>query len=311
MNSAFLQWWGCGAFHVELPDVNLAFDPYLFDENLATIEPKYEYLFLTHEHFDHCHPETLKQLCRGDQFETLVVSPGCMDPNRPIDENYGNAAFERDLPISKHIPAENIQVVYPKYRDDRQRGRAWEGDHTDREFPGPTELNLGPLTVEVIESGENQTPLLPTCGYLVTHEPTGITFLDIGDLWEPYPALEDIDTDIDFLIHMKLGLDPLQDGRSSQPLETLIDQTQPTYLIPTHYRTDRQSDPIPEGHWPPNVSDVAAFLESIRAAVGDATRVLPFTAGLQYEYAIEADAIKWNWKWVESWDEPKWVGNPE
>jgi hypothetical protein len=103
MENMFLRWSGCGAFEVRLGDVNVAFDPYLFGENLFRAEPIYDYIFITHEHFDHCHPKSLRQLCRGRRFKRLFVSPGCVDPARPIGERYGDAAFDRDLPITKHI----------------------------------------------------------------------------------------------------------------------------------------------------------------------------------------------------------------
>ena len=62
------------------------------------------------KHFDHCHPKTLRKLCQGDRFKKLFVPIGCLTPNEPIDENYGDAAFARDLPITKHIPADLVQV---------------------------------------------------------------------------------------------------------------------------------------------------------------------------------------------------------
>ena len=128
MQNAFMRWSGCGGFDVILGDVNFAFDPYLFNENLESAQPIYDYIFISHEHFDHCHPPTLLKLCEGERFKKLFVSPGCLYPVLPIDENYGDAAFERDLPITKYLPADKIQVLYPKHLDDSQ------GDA--RKFPG-------------------------------------------------------------------------------------------------------------------------------------------------------------------------------
>ena len=68
MKNAFLRWWGCGAFDVILGDTNFAFDPYLFGQNLEQIEPCYDYIFVSHEHFDHCHPKTLQKLCQGERY---------------------------------------------------------------------------------------------------------------------------------------------------------------------------------------------------------------------------------------------------
>ena len=142
MENAYLKWHGCGGFEVRMGDVNIAFDPYLFGENLEKAEPIFDYIFISHEHFDHCHPRTLSRLCRGERFKKLFVNPGCISPARPIDERYGDAAFERDLPITEHIPEEKVQVVYPKYCSDTQGG--------ERRFPGPFELDLGNLHVETI-----------------------------------------------------------------------------------------------------------------------------------------------------------------
>ena len=72
---------------------------------------------------------------------------------------------------------------------------------------------------------------------------------------------------------MKLGLGA---GLSSRLVE-LVEFIQPRFVIPTHYRTDRKSDPIPAGHWPPNVTDEMAFIESIREIVGNRTQLLPLT----------------------------------
>ncbi|MDP7281995.1 MAG: MBL fold metallo-hydrolase, partial [Candidatus Poribacteria bacterium] len=131
MDNIYLRWWGCGHFDILMGDVNVSVDPYLFGENLDSAEPIFDYIFISHEHFDHCHPETLKKLCRGPRFKKLFVSPGCLTPNEPI-ESYGLSAFARDLPIDQHVPREMIQVVYPKYRAD-----------PGEDFPGPQELDLG------------------------------------------------------------------------------------------------------------------------------------------------------------------------
>ena len=81
---------------------------------------------------------------------------------------------------------------------------------------------------------------------------------------------------------------------------------QPRFLIPTHYRTDRRTDPIPHGTWPPDVTDANAFIEWIRAQVGDRTTVLPFTAGVWYEIALPSLEVAWKWNWRRTWDVPPW-----
>ena len=114
MDSIYLRWAGCGHFEALLGDINVCFDPYLFGEDLERAEPIFDYIFISHEHFDHCHPKTLRKLCQGDRWKKLFVPIGCLTPNEPVDEKYGDAAFARDLPITKHIPADKVQVVYPQ-----------------------------------------------------------------------------------------------------------------------------------------------------------------------------------------------------
>ncbi len=294
MDNLFFRWWGCGAFDARLGDINIAFDPYLFNQNLADAQPIYDYIFISHEHFDHCHPETLRQLCRGARFKKLFVNIGCITPAEPIDEKYGDAAFERDLPITKHVPADKVEVLYPEYLNATQGA--------SRQFPGRTTADLGVIQVETIESGENQSPQLPTNGYLITHVPKNISILHTGDLHEPYPALANLRGKVDFLIHMKTGIG---EGLSHRLIE-LLALIQPRFMIPTHYRTDRHADPIPAGHWPPNVTDTMAFIESMRDIVGDRTRLLPFTAGIEYEVQMPEKQVIWKWEWFNTWDVPPW-----
>ncbi len=297
MNNIHLRWWGCGAFDVITNDVNIAFDPYLFGENLERAEAVYDYIFISHEHFDHCHPQTLRKLCRGPRFKRLFVSPGCVYPHQPIG-SYGDAAFERDLPITKHIDAEAVQIVYPKYRSQTLE---LVGDR-----PGPGELDLGQLEVEMIQSGESQRPDLATCGYFIRHKQLDVSFLHTGDLTQPYPSLELLRDRVDFLIHMKMGLTEWMGKDVSAKLIDFIDLTRPRFLIPIHYRTDRVSDPIPHGHWPPDVTDSYAFIESIRRIVGSRTVVLPFTAGIEYELEMPAKKVLWKWNWRNTWTVPPW-----
>ncbi|MEZ4867228.1 MAG: MBL fold metallo-hydrolase [Caldilineaceae bacterium] len=294
MESIYLRWWGCGAFDILFGDVNIAIDPYLFDDNLAKAEPIYDYIFISHEHFDHCHPATLRKLCQGERFKKLFVNVGCMTPQEPIDESYRGASFARDLPIDQHIPSEKIQVLYPKYRTDAHRA----GEK--RSFPGPFEVDLGPVHVEAVESGENIQPHLPTCGYLITHAEKDVSIYHMGDLHEVYPALGQLKGRVDFLVHMKLGF------KDWSILPQFLDYVEPRNWIPTHYRTDRKSDPIPEGHWPPNIDDPAAFIEDLRDHIGDRTRILPFTAGVQYEVELPAKRVNWRWQWYNSWSTPPW-----
>ena len=105
---------------------------------------------------------------------------------------------------------------------------------------------------------------------------------------------------------MKTGLSEWQGDDLSERLLGFLDLVRPRFMIPAHYRTDRISEPIPQGHWPPNVTDVAGFIESIRQTVGDRTVVLPFTAGLDYEVEMPEMKVLWKWNWFETWTVPPW-----
>lgn len=306
MNSIYLKWWGCGAFDVVVDDVAVSFDPYLFGKNLVNADTKYDYIFISHEHFDHCHVQSLKKLCSGSKFIKLFVSPGCVWPNYPIQQNYGDSAFERDLPITSHIPIDKLHVMYPKFYDDTKQVREWEAFLPLAEINCSREVDLGEITVEAIESGESQKHDIPTCGYLVTHKSKKVSFLHIGDMWKPYPQLEKLKGRVDFLLHMKIGLNEYQQEDHSERLVKLLDMIAPKYLIPLHYRTDRIYEPVPEGHWPPNVTDTFAYVESIRETVGSRVTILPFTAGVEYEVAMPEKKVLWKWNWQNTWDTPKW-----
>ncbi len=296
MDNIHLRWWGCGAFDILFGDLNIAVDPYLFGDNLTNAEPIYDYIFISHEHFDHCHPPTLRKLCQGSRFKKLFVPIGCITPQEPIDASYRGASFARDLPIDKQIPRDMIQVLYPKYQTDK-----YDADGK-RQFPGPFEVDLGAVQVEVVESGENIRPHLPTNGYLFTHKTKNVSVYHMGDLHENYPALENLKGRVDFVVHMKLGF------KDWSILPQFLNYVEPRNWIPTHYRTDRKTDPIPEGHWPPDIDDPAAFVEDIRDHLGDRTRVLPFTAGVKYEIELPSKRVNWRWQWVNTWsDPPPWA----
>ena len=279
MDNIYVKWWGCGDFDILMGDVNVAIDPYRFGEDRDNAEPIYDYIFISHEHFDHCHLYSLEKLCRGNRFKTLYVPPGCLE-DRPEDDSF--------MPIDKRIPKEKIQVIYPKYRAD-------EGAEGARQFPGPFEVELGPIHVEAVESGENERPDIPTNGYLITHAEKEVSFYHTGDLHEMFPALGNLKGRVDYLIHMKTGLNDWD------LMSQFLDYTEPQFFVPTHYRTDRETDPIPAGQWPPNIDDVNAYIEDLRDHIGERTKVLPFTAGVRYEIEMPEKKVNWEWKWFNMW----------
>ena len=282
-DSMSIKWWGCGDVDVLMGDVNIAIDPYRFGGDREKAEPIYDYIFISHEHFDHCHVYSLEKLCRGDRFKKLYVPPGCLE--RRGEDAQG---FFSHLPIDDHVPKDKVQVIYPKYRVD-------EGSDRAREFPGPFELDLGPIRVEAVESGENERPDIPTNGYLITHAEKDVSIYHTGDLHELFPALENLKGRVDYLVHMKTGLEDWN------LMSQFVEYVQPRFFIPTHYRTDSETDPVPAGHWPPNIDDVNAYIEDLRDHIGGRTKILPFKAGVRYEVDLPAKKVNWNWKWYNTW----------
>ena len=213
-------------------------------------------------------------------------APGAATPTGPWTRNTGDAAFDRDLPITKYLDPELVQVVFPRHLS--------HVGGESRSFPGPFELDLGPIHVDIIESGENQRPDLPNCGYLVTVRDLDISFLHTGDLTEPYRALEKLRGRVTCLIHMKMGLTEWGGEDRTDKLLQCIDAIEPEFLIPTHYRTDRASDPIPHGTWPPDVTDAGAFIEWIREAVGTQNPYLALHGGggIRSRTALEAGSLE-------------------
>ena len=90
--------------------------------------------------------------------------------------------------------------------------------------------------MEVVESGEEPSPDVPSNGYLITDTKTGLSFYHTGDIWETYPAMEGLKDRVDFLFHMKLGWN----GRWDM-LREFVKWVKPRCFVPIHYRTDSVS----------------------------------------------------------------------
>ena len=54
---------------------------------------------------------------------------------------------------------------------------------------------------------------------------------------------------------------------------------------------------MPYGHWPPNVTEVNAFIEDLQRQAGDRTTIVPFTAGVLYEVDLPSKQVNWKWEW--------------
>ena len=76
MDRIWLRWWGCGAFDVRFGDVNIAFDPYLFGENLDNAQPIYDYIFISTSTSTTVIPRRYAQALPGGALQADVRAAG-------------------------------------------------------------------------------------------------------------------------------------------------------------------------------------------------------------------------------------------
>ena len=303
----YIKWWGCASVEITIADINLVIDPYVHPD-----EPIYDYIFCTQEHFDHFHRETLLKLCKGPRFKKLIVNIGCVSPGQPIEKVYGAAALTSGLPAD-FLPQDQLQVLHPKYFKGESNfsfekksliKRNTKELKKNRTFEGISEMQLGRLAVEAVESGEEPSPDIPSNGYLITDTKTNLSFYHTGDIWETYPNLEKLKDRVDFLFHMKMGW-----NGKWELLRQLVEYVRPRYFVPIHYRTDSASYPIQrlyeygepievqvKKHWIPDIDDPNAYIETLREHIGNLTQIAPFTAGRSYEILMPSKTIRWEWK---------------
>lgn len=288
-----ITWWGCMSAEVNLGDINLAFDPY-FRPN----EPRFQYLFVSHDHYDHCNEPTLRALTApGNPLQLLFAPRGSFyasqldGPNNWTDTPLANLNF---------IPRDKTVAMYPKYLD-TVNGNAFGTNPF-----GPVEIVTGKIRVEAFRSHEDPPPkeprqlsgAFPNLGYLVTDLETGMTFAHTGDIWNAYPEMARMRGKVDVLFY---PLAKLNEKEKKQ----MMDYIRPRIAIPTHYRLFEPDFPIPPlylkdvkeeevfknndnlrkaclGHWYPSPADPAREIAADREAFKGLTRVVELKAGTRY-----------------------------
>lgn len=232
MSAPTITWWGCATVELRAEGGALVVDPYL---NPAAAD----YVCVTHADYDHCHEPTLRRLVEREEFKLLCVPPSCLDLTKldvPHNENPADLAF---------VPEDRLLVLYPKFRRD-----------PDAVYPGAGQVELGPFSVETIDSSErpqrykpdDATPWpaatgaflrepYPNLGYLITHRPTGLTFLHPGDLTEAFDAQRELRGRVDYLFFPGVKLEGIE--------LTVVDNLRPRFVVPIHHRIDEPGFPIP------------------------------------------------------------------
>jgi len=297
-----LTWWGCAAFElrVEREEDSLALDPFVQPN-----QPRFGTILCSHEHYDHYHEPTLRQLCVGEAFRHLVVSHWCMLGSQlksPVwdDPPPSDGAF---LEPGQRVP------LYPKY-----------AKAPIIHWPGPTELDLGRWHVQGVESSENPREYAdgsliaapyPNMGFLLTDKVTGIGVYHPGDLWDVFDAMGELRGQVDIMLY---PISKLKGVHSA-----VVDLVRPRILIPMHYRpTHSTSFPIPmeldpasvsavdpitgdrlpntpdeayehdirtliRSHWYPTPPEPEARIAELQTAIGDLAPFIPVEAGKVYD----------------------------
>jgi hypothetical protein len=243
-----LTWWGNATLAIMSGQRSIVIDPYYHP-----LEPSFEYIFSTHEHYDHAYPETIKRLITGKNFKKAILPRSCLYPSTRF--------FSRQLAF---LEPEQYQIFYPKYFD-HSVSRAQDTEYVghslelvkerDSPFPGPDELWLDDWHVvgfEMVgEDAEVPFPIvgpMPQLGYFIEDLRSGVSFYHFGDNHWTYPEMGAIrgKVDIMFLPIGKMGLE--EDAKA-------LDYMEPKVVIPVHWRYPGDDYPIPhlyENYEPPD-----------------------------------------------------------
>jgi L-ascorbate metabolism protein UlaG (beta-lactamase superfamily) len=247
-----IKWWGISGIEIHLQGVNFCFDPYLYPK-----QPKINYIFITHEHYDHFHEPTLKKLCSGPQFKFLVVPQTCFYASSllsPVSTDYELTDLnwiqkDKVMMLRPKIIAPG-KAMLPKELEQNQIfvERFSQATTTGSAFDGPLEVMLGQLKVEGVATGENPVRLkdgtsltepMSNLGYLITDTVSKISFYHPGDIHQSFPELRKIRSQVDYMFLPINKLGGISDDAD------FINLIQPKHVIPIHYRLDDDDWPVP------------------------------------------------------------------
>lgn len=303
-----ITWWGIANIAIHLDGLDLGFDPYLYPKAAPL-----DYIFITHEHYDHLDEPTLRPLVQSPHLKMLLVPK--------------SAYFASRLHYSTQEPKPSdlawadrhrAMVFYPQITPPGVR------------YDGPSEVRLGRLHVVGVSSGEvpeewaDRTPLsepFPTVGYVVTDQETGLSFYHPGDITDAFDELARLQGTVTYLF-LPIGKLNGAEGR-------MVKLVQPKYVIPIHYRLDTPDWPIPltvkekdihyvnwrdgqpapgvtfddtgfwndipkliNGRWYPTPRDPMGFLRDLHAEIGDIAQIVLLQAGRTYKVDAQSGAIE-------------------
>ncbi len=231
-----VTWTGSAGFTLEFGETVIAVDPYLH------VDERTRFVLITHDHYDHCHPPTLRRIVAGPRFERILI-PRSVARLGELDSPISESGRKGGLGF---VPPDRVTVVAPLHRRFPRRS-----------YAEPGRLRLGPVAVETVDSGErpwrerpaggdtwpdDRGPFVglhayPNVGYLVSDQESGFTIYHPGDLQEVFDAHRDLRGHVDVLLmpHGKLV------GREI----SLIDAIRPRRVLPMHHRVDSPDFPVP------------------------------------------------------------------
>ncbi len=303
-----VTWWGIANIEIHLDGLDLGFDPYLYPKESAL-----DYIFITHEHYDHLDERTLRPLAESPRLKMLVVPK--------------SAYFASQLHYSTESPKPSDLAWADRYRTMVFYPQVTPGG---TRYDGPSEARMGRIHVLGVTSGEqpeewgDRTPLqepFPTVGYVVTDQETGLSFYHPGDITEPFDELAQLQGKVTYLF-LPIGKLDGAEGR-------MVQLVRPKYVIPIHYRLNTPDWPMPltvreedihyinwrngqpapgvtfddegfwrdipkliNGSWYPTLVDPMRFMHDLKAEIGDTAEIVQLHAGRSYSLDPRSGVIE-------------------
>ncbi|MFW9916848.1 MAG: MBL fold metallo-hydrolase, partial [Candidatus Thorarchaeota archaeon] len=117
------HWLGHDGFKWEFEGKTVVIDPFKLEQNISDVD----LVICTHEHFDHCDPQSLPKVVGGKT--TIVASPSCKETLEQLGGKivYLNAGDETNIEgiKIKAVPAYNIN----KFREPNKPFHPKEAGH--------------------------------------------------------------------------------------------------------------------------------------------------------------------------------------